>query len=176
MAAANAIKDPIKGQAYRLYWEIVDAASPVGNPINGGLVTVSATISKDGSSFAATTSTPVEIGTTGRGYLELTASEMNADAVWVIVTSLDETGVQYRWLVNPLDLTETGDHWRDATVPRFEQGLLHVVMWRANQAEKRYSDGLLRQYDHTGTLLYTQAYTSYTDTDLQKYEKRGRIG
>ena len=42
-------------------------------------------ISKDGGAFANTTNTPVEIGSTGRYALTLTAAEM--DAAWVHVTA-----------------------------------------------------------------------------------------
>lgn len=54
---------------------------------SGLVFTVGATmISKDGGAFANTTNTPVEIGTTGRYQLQLTAIEMDASWVHLIVS------------------------------------------------------------------------------------------
>ncbi len=73
---------PLKNTAYRVYFPILDA--------DGDLVTGAAgldsEISKDGGTFADCTSEATEIATSsGMYYLELTSTEMNADAVCVIV-------------------------------------------------------------------------------------------
>lgn len=91
MASTDAKVFPVIGEAYRLYGTIISSAT--GNPITGGLTGVAATISKDGASFASTTNSPVEIGTTGKYYLELTAAEMNATSVWVSVAASNTNAV-----------------------------------------------------------------------------------
>ena len=82
MAAGDALPFPKKGVAYRVTFPILDA--------DGDLVTSAAgldsEISKDGGSFADCTNEATEIATaSGMYYLDLTASEMAADAVAIIV-------------------------------------------------------------------------------------------
>lgn len=77
MAATDSKPVPTKNAAWRVYFTIFD---------NTGAIVTSWTspagsISKDGAGFAATTNAPVEIGTSGIGYVDLTATEMNADGV-----------------------------------------------------------------------------------------------
>lgn len=82
MTSSDATAIPIKGQAYRVTFPILDA--------DGDLVTGAAgldsDVSKDGGTFADATSEATEIATSsGMYYLDLTATEMNADTVSVIV-------------------------------------------------------------------------------------------
>src|SRR3990167_8995400 len=82
MAAGDATYIAKKGVAYRVYLPILDA--------DGDLVTGAAgldsEISKDGGTFTDCTNEATEIATSsGMYYLELTATEMNADAVCIIV-------------------------------------------------------------------------------------------
>lgn len=81
MAASDARPIPRKNTAMRIYFPILDA--------DGDLVTgassLDSEVSLDGAAFADCTSEATEIGTTGNYYLDLTASEMNADAVVVQV-------------------------------------------------------------------------------------------
>src|SRR3990170_1097254 len=82
MAAGDATYIAKKGAAYRVYLVILDA--------DGDLVTGAAgldsEISKDGGTFTDCTNEATEIATSsGMYYLELTATEMNADAVCIIV-------------------------------------------------------------------------------------------
>lgn len=82
MAATDAKPVPIKNVAYRVTFPILD---------NTGLLVSAATgldseISKDGGAFADCTSEATEISTaSGMYYLDLTATEMNADTVAIIV-------------------------------------------------------------------------------------------
>ena len=82
MATTDARPVPRKNTAFRLYFAI--------RKNDGTLITTWAgqdsEVSKDGGSFADCTSEATEIGTSGCGYLELTASEMNADAVILKIT------------------------------------------------------------------------------------------
>lgn len=82
MAASDARPMPLKNTAYRVYFPILDA--------DGDLVTGAAgldsEVSKDGGTFADCTNEATEIATSsGMYYLDLTSTEMNADAVCVIV-------------------------------------------------------------------------------------------
>jgi hypothetical protein len=82
MASTDAKAFPIKNQAYRVTFPILDA--------DGDLVTAAAAldseVSKDGATFADCTSEATEIATgSGMYFLDLTATEMNADTVAVIV-------------------------------------------------------------------------------------------
>ena len=130
MAASDATPWAIKGQAYRVTFPIMDA--------DGDLVTGAAgldsEVSKDGGAFADCTNEATEIATSsGVYYLDLTASEMNAGTVAILVKS-STSGAKTTTLVlypitNGLDLpvnvkyvnggavTGTGvagDRWRAA--------------------------------------------------------------
>src|SRR4028118_1575003 len=82
MASTDAKPIPQKNVAYRVTFPIFDA--------DGDLVTgatgLDSEISKDGGTFADCTSEATEIATSsGMYYLDLTATEMNADTVAIIV-------------------------------------------------------------------------------------------
>ena len=82
MASTDATAIPVKNQAYRITFPILDA--------DGDLVTgatgLDSEVSKDGGTFADATSEATEIATaSGMYYLDLTATEMNADTVAIIV-------------------------------------------------------------------------------------------
>lgn len=82
MASSDAQPQPLKNSACRVYFPILDA--------DGDLVTGAAgldsEISKDGGTFADCTNEATEIATSsGMYYLDLTSTEMNADAVCIIV-------------------------------------------------------------------------------------------
>ena len=79
MAAGDALEMPIKGVAYRRYFWIRNITT--GQAWSGAWTTPAGTISKDGGNFASTTNTPVQVQTGGYGYVDLTATEMNADNV-----------------------------------------------------------------------------------------------
>lgn len=82
MASTDAKAFPIKNQAYRVTFPILDST--------GSLVTAATAldseVSKDGATFTDCTSEATEIATgSGMYFLDLTATEMNADTVAVIV-------------------------------------------------------------------------------------------
>lgn len=82
MASTDAVPVPRKNVAYRVTFPILDA--------DGDLVTGAAgldsEVSKDGGTFADCTSEATEIATSsGVYFLDLTATEMNADTVAIIV-------------------------------------------------------------------------------------------
>jgi len=82
MASTDATPIPVKNQAYRVTFPILDA--------DGDLVTAAAAldseVSKDGGTFTDCASEATEIATgSGMYFLDLTATEMNADTVAIIV-------------------------------------------------------------------------------------------
>lgn len=79
MAASDARPIPRKNVAFRLTAPIFDAD---GDPVTGA-ASLDSEVSLDGAAFADCTSEATEIGSTGIYYLDLTASEMNADTVVV---------------------------------------------------------------------------------------------
>ena len=82
MATTDATPIPVKNQAYRVTFPILDA--------DGDLVTAATAldseVSKDAGTFVDCTNEATEIATSsGMYYLDLTATEMNADTVAIIV-------------------------------------------------------------------------------------------
>ena len=125
-------------------------------------------ISQDGGTFANTTNNPTEIGTTGRYKVDLTAAEMDADSVHLIVqnASMDDVDVIMLTGAQPTgsvvtdgsnsassfktDLTETTDsYWVDALI-LFTSGNL------AGQVKK------VTAYD--GTTKFISVGSSFTGT------------
>lgn len=82
MATSDARPIPRRNVAYRVYFPIYKN--------DGTLITtwtgMDSQVSMDGGNYAACTNEATEIQTSGTGYLDLTAAEMDADAVLVIVS------------------------------------------------------------------------------------------
>lgn len=109
MASTDSVPFPRKNVAFRCYFTIVDSD---GDPVTGA-AGLDSEISKDGGAFADCTNEATEIGSTGFYYLELTATEMNADAVCIRVQT-STTGAKTRALVfYPM---EDGDMRSDAVM------------------------------------------------------------
>ena len=83
MAATDAIPVPRKNTAYRFTFAI-------RKPSDSTLITTwtgtDSEVSLDGAAFSDCTNEATEIGTSGIGYIDLTAAEMNADTVILKVT------------------------------------------------------------------------------------------
>jgi hypothetical protein len=77
MAATDARPVPRKNTAFRVYFPILDAD---GDPVSAA-AGLDSEVSIDGGAFADCVSEATEIGTSGLYYLDLTAGEMNGDAV-----------------------------------------------------------------------------------------------
>lgn len=103
MAASDAKPVPLKNTAFRVSFDIE-------NVTNGALITTWAgqdsEVSLDGGSFTDCTNEATEIGTTGIGYLDLTAAEMNADTVIVKVTVTNTNARVVRLYFNPVESTD----------------------------------------------------------------------
>jgi hypothetical protein len=104
MAASDARPVPRKNAAFRFYFAI-------RKPSDSTLITtwagMDSEVSLDGGSFSDCSNEATEIGTTGCGYIDLTSSEMNADAVVLKVTVTNTGAVP---LVFTLFPEEAGDY------------------------------------------------------------------
>lgn len=102
MASTDSRPVPIKNTAYRLYFDI--------RKNDGTLITTWAgqdtEVSLDGGSFTDATNEATEIGTSGCGYIDLTAAEMNADSVVVKTTVTNTSALPIVIVLSP---QETGD-------------------------------------------------------------------
>ncbi|MBN1609243.1 MAG: hypothetical protein JW940_21615 [Polyangiaceae bacterium] len=86
MAATDAKPDPIKGVAHRITFPLFDSAGA----LKSGATGLDSEVSLDGGAFADCTNGATEITTSsGMYYLDLTAAEMDADTVAVIVKATD---------------------------------------------------------------------------------------
>lgn len=119
MAASDASPFPIKNQAFRVTFPILDA--------DGDLVTGAAgldsEVSKDGGTFADCTNEATEIATSsGMYYLDLSATEMNADTVAIIVKTSTSGAKTTPIVLYPVTLTEAMlgvnvEQWNNTSVP-----------------------------------------------------------
>lgn len=109
MPAGDARPVPRKNTAFRLYFA-------VRNSTTGALITswtgADSEVSLDGGSFADCTNEATEIGTSGCGFIDLTSSEMNADAVVYKLTLTNSNALP---LVLTLFPEEAGDYRGEAT-------------------------------------------------------------
>jgi hypothetical protein len=80
MPANDARPIPRKNAAFRVYFGFRDNT---GAPITGGITGADTEISIDGAAFADAAAEFTEIGTTGRGFVDLIAAEMNGDAIYL---------------------------------------------------------------------------------------------
>src|SRR3972149_45770 len=82
MASTDATAIPVKNQAYRVTFPILDAD---GDLVSGATV-LDSEVSLDGGTFADCINEATEIATSsGMYFLDLTSAEMNADTVAVVV-------------------------------------------------------------------------------------------
>ncbi len=101
MSASDASPFPIKNQAFRVTFPILDA----DGDLVSGAASLDSEVSKDGGTFADCTNEATEIATSsGMYYLDLTATEMNADTVAVIVKS--SSGKTTPLVLYPVTLSE----------------------------------------------------------------------
>lgn len=102
MASTDARPIPIKNTAYRFGFPIMDAD---GDFVSGA-AGLDSEVSKDFAAYADCTNEATEIGSSGTYYLDLTATEMNADCVMVVVKT-STTGAKSQLIV--LYPQESGD-------------------------------------------------------------------
>ncbi|MBI1260043.1 MAG: hypothetical protein GC204_21455 [Chloroflexi bacterium] len=116
MSASDALPIPRKNTAYRVYFPILKN--------DGSLITgwtsAAATLSKDGGTSASATNAPTEIASSwGIGCLDLTATEMNADAVIVKATVTNSSALPQVIVLYPQeagDIRVNPTYWNDSAV------------------------------------------------------------
>lgn len=157
MAATDARPIPKKNTAFRIPDISFDDAS-------GDLITswtgISATKSLDGATFTACTNAPVEIGTSGIGYLDLTAAEMNVDSVIVYITITNTGSTYYKITLLPeesgdIRATTTGDGSSPLLIQKT------TIATLASQTSFTLTDGSTDDDSYNGlTAIITDAATS----------------
>jgi len=99
MAAGDATWNPKKNVAYRVTFPILDADGDLVSGATG----LDSEVSKDGGTFADATNEATEIATSsGVYYLDLTATEMNADTVAIIVKTTSSGAKTTALVIYPL--------------------------------------------------------------------------
>lgn len=164
MASGDATAIPVKNQAYRVTFPILDA--------DGDLVTGAAgldsEISKDGGTFADVTAEATEIATaSGMYYLDLTATEMNADTVAIIVKTTTSGAKTTPIVLYPMDVSEPSQGAPPAT-PTPEQMLTYLYFMVRNKNEETSSEHSV--YDNAGTTKLFKAAMTDNGTTLTKAE------
>lgn len=119
MSAANATANAIKGQTFRAYDRIVSSAN--GNPITGGLTSLTATMSLDGAAFSSTGVTVNEIGTSGYFYVEVAAAQVVGAFMIIRVTASNSNAAERPIFVPVYDLSPVTGRWDGQSVLRIEQ-------------------------------------------------------
>lgn len=99
MAATDALPVPRKNIAYRHYFAI----RKKDGSLNTGWSGQDSEVSKDGGNYADCTNEATEIQTTGTGYIDLTATEMNADSVLLKVTTTNQNALEYTVAIYPAE-------------------------------------------------------------------------
>lgn len=151
MAVADSTAFPIYGQAFRFTGRIVGYST--GNPITGGLTSVTAQVSKDGGSFASTTNSVTEIGTSGYFHLTLTAAEMTANGVIVRVTASNSGAVEFCTEIRPVDMRENSGYWGSQSVVKMEQVLVQLSAYFFNLHTLQLNSETIKKRDNSTTLL-----------------------
>ena len=104
MAAGDATWNPKKNVAYRVTFPILDADGDLVIGATG----LDSEVSKDGGTFTDCTNEATEIATSsGVYYLDLTATEMNADTVAIIVKTTSSGAKTTVLVFFPLETTDT---------------------------------------------------------------------
>jgi hypothetical protein len=145
MAASDALRTPIKGKAYRVYGVI--KSTTTSNLYSGGaLADLACTIYKDGAAGAAAAATPVQIGTTGVVYCDLTAAEMDyyCNIIRFSSSTANTTDDTIRVYTAILD---TGvDNVYDMSQPRFEYLGQQVYAYLFNKVTQDAATGTITVY------------------------------
>lgn len=154
MASTDATSQPVKGQAYRLTEAFTLVTT--GKASSGTLTALASVISKDQGAYASTTNSATQQGTTEIVYVDLTATEMNADTVIVKFTSTLANTIDVIRKLNPVDLSEVAGR-PDAGVKKPERFILSLYRRFFNQRTTTRSSGTMVQYlaDSTTTDVST---------------------
>jgi len=150
MAAGDAMPFPVKGRAYRVTFPIFDN----DGDLVAGAAGLDSEVSKDGGTFADCTNEATQIATSsGMYYLDLTATEMQADTVAVIVKTSTTDAKTTPLVIYPFDLAEL------SAPPAFGQGgggieevLSWLLAWSRNKITQTATTTTLFADDGSTTL------------------------
>lgn len=150
MAASDSQPFPIKNKAYRVTFPIFDAD---GDLVTGATA-LDSEVSKDAGTFADCTNEATEIATSsGMYYLDLTATEMNADTVAVIVKTTTSGAKTTPMIIYPVSIAEL------SAVPGFADGatgleevLSFLLALSRNKMTQTSTTTTLKKDDGTTTL------------------------
>ena len=128
MAAADAHPWPIKGAAYRVTFDL----RLTTGALNAGATGLDSEVSKDAGTFVDCVNEAVEIATgSGVYYLDLTAGEMNADTVAVVVKSTNSNNMTQTIVLYPVALLEP------TAVPAWPMSMESAISWIAHVSKAR---------------------------------------
>jgi hypothetical protein len=116
VAATDAIPVPKKSTAYRLYFDFRKSDGTIVTSVTGA----DTELSGDGAAFADATNEFTEIGTSGPGYIDLTAGEMGYDAVIVKATCTNTSALPVTIFLYPqegADIDANISHWKGTVLP-----------------------------------------------------------
>lgn len=147
MAASDSRTFPEKGVAQRVYG--VFTLVTTGKESSGSLTALAATVSKDGGAYASCTNSPTQQGTTGIVYVDLTATEMNANQVIVKFASSLANTVDVIIPITPLEWASAAGRGNS----RFEQLLRKVFEYTCNLMSRSSSSVTLYCDDGSTTSL-----------------------
>lgn len=159
MAASDAKPFPIKNQAYRVTFPILDA----DGDLVAGAAGLDSEVSKDAGTFADVTAEATEIATSsGMYYLDLTATEMNADTVALIVKTTTTGAKTTPIVLYPMDVSEPSQGAPPETASLEVMMKYLYFMFRNKNVETSTEHSV---YDNAGTTkLFKAAMADVTGT------------
>lgn len=167
MPAASHTAFAIYGQIFRVHFVIRSTAT--GNPLTGGLTVLAATISKDEGNLVATTNAPVEIQTSGQGYLELTAAEMTASGILVDISASNANAVVDVKSIHPMRMdSDIALRWDKQAVLLFEQMCMQGAAYALQKVTMGDSTGAIALYKRDGVTLWLSGTASDDGTSTTK--------
>ncbi len=122
MATTDASPIPIKNNAYRISFPILDSDGDLVSGATG----LDSEISKDGAAQIDCTNEATEIGTSGMYYLDLTSTEMNADTAVIIIKTTTSGAKTTPIVLYPVTRTDTISEISGTEVEIVNMSLSHL--------------------------------------------------
>ncbi len=164
MAATDVSPFPVKNKAYRAHFLLLDAD---GDPVTGAS-TPDTEVSKDGAAFSDATNEATEIGN-GWYYTEITATEMNADTVILVLKTATSGAKTAHLMIHPVALDEL------SAVPSFgaggsgiEEVLSFLVAWQRNKVTTKSNE--IKLFKDDGSTALATSTVSDDGTTLTRGE------
>lgn len=161
MALEHATAFSMRGQTYRVFVSFRDAS----NTLITGWTGAASSISKDFGAAAAGAA-PVEIGTTGMGYLELDATAMTATHVAVTCTVSNAGAKAFVGEVRPL-VQDPADR-ADAGTIRFENAIWNLWQYWMNRVVADYNQSKIFIYKADQTTVAFEGSIQFTSSSNLK--------